>query len=223
MDKVSVVTPLYNKANMTGDYINSIMNYIDDNELILINNGSLDNTINVVGTAQKLFGQIKDITFISKGKNLGFGGGNNLGASLAKNDILLFLSNDVVLLGDFITPIKQYLEQNSRVAIGPRLIAWNAGWNSYKEDSAIPYLEGFCFAVRKEHFNMIGGFDEQFFLDMEDMDLCYRLRFAGIALAQIDLPVLHSLGGSFSTLNRSREDITLESQQKFMKKWGLHK
>lgn len=222
---ISIITPIFNRADLTGEFINSLVPYLDDNELILVDNGSIDNSVNIIGAAKKLYPN-KNIIFYSHNKNAGFGGANNIGAGLSHGDILLFVSNDVKILGDFITPINNYILAHTSVAVGPRLIAWNGGWNSFKEIAVIPYLEGFCFALRKEQFNMVGGFDEKFFLDMEDMDLCHRLHLSGVGLAQIDLPVMHNLGGSFGTLfdqGRNRTDITVESSNYFMKKWGYSK
>jgi GT2 family glycosyltransferase len=133
----------------------------------------------------------------------------------------MFISNDVKIFGDVITPTVQYLLENSNTAVGPRLLNYDTGWNSFKEVSLIPYLEGFCFALNKRNFNLIQGFDENFFLDVEDLDLCYRLHLAGISLAQISLPLMHQLGGSFSELGVPRDSITQQSYKYFMQKWGL--
>jgi len=218
--KLSIITPIFNKATMTANYINTLVQYMDDDvELIIIDNNSSDNSLNILASARKLF-PTKNIKIYSHNKNVGFGAANNAGAKLASSENLLFISNDVVVVGDFITPTVEFLTANVALC-GPHLYSFDTGWNTFKETSVIPYVEGFCMAIQKTQFNMVQGFDEKFFLDMEDLDLSYRLHLAGVALAQLNLPVVHQLGGSFDQLNVNRSDITEQSLAYFMQKWNL--
>jgi len=43
----------------------------------------------------------------------------------------------------------------------------------------VPTISGACFALRREDFELLGGFDEGYFLHVEDIDLCWRARQAG--------------------------------------------
>jgi GT2 family glycosyltransferase len=54
--------------------------------------------------------------------------------------------------------------------------------------------------VRRDAFEQVGGFDEQIFMYMEDVDLCRRLRSSGWAIDyRPDAIVEHRIGGSQST------------------------
>jgi N-acetylglucosaminyl-diphospho-decaprenol L-rhamnosyltransferase len=44
---------------------------------------------------------------------------------------------------------------------------------------AAPTISGACFCMRSADFAMVGGFDEGYFLHVEDVDLCWRVRRAG--------------------------------------------
>jgi GT2 family glycosyltransferase len=218
--KISIITPVFGHADLTSKFISSVVGYMDnESELIIIDNNSPDNTLQVLASAKKLFAN-KVIKIYSNNENVGFGAANNIGASIAKSENILFISNDVVILGDFISPIVEVLSQKN-VVCGPHLLSNDTGWNSFKQVPVIPYVEGFCMAMHKTNFNMVQGFDEKFFLDMEDLDLCYRLYLAGVALTQVNLPVMHQLGGSFDGLNLHRSDITEQSLQYFMQKWSF--
>jgi GT2 family glycosyltransferase len=43
----------------------------------------------------------------------------------------------------------------------------------------MPTISGACFALRRADFVLLSGFDEGFFLHVEDIDLCWRARQAG--------------------------------------------
>lgn len=219
--KISIITPVYGHADITSQFIASTTQYMDDDsELIIIDNNSPDNTLPVLATAKKLY-PTKNIKIFSHNKNVGFGGANNIGAKFSKADNLLFISNDVQILGDFISPVVEFLEKDGHAICGPNLLAHDTGWNTFKDVGTIPYIEGFCMGIPKIWFDMVEGFDENFFLDMEDIDLCFRLRLAGVALAQINLPIMHTLGGSFDQLSKHRSEITAQSVQYFKSKWNL--
>ena len=63
------------------------------------------------------------------------------------------------------------------------------GWRRYAvhwEDEALPEgvapaptISGACFCMRREDFEGLQGFDEKYFLHVEDVDLCWRVRQAG--------------------------------------------
>jgi GT2 family glycosyltransferase len=46
----------------------------------------------------------------------------------------------------------------------------------------VPTISGACFYMSREDFNLLGGFDERYFLHVEDIDLCWRARRMGGAV-----------------------------------------
>jgi len=48
-----------------------------------------------------------------------------------------------------------------------------------EEPIAVPTISGACFHMTREDFNALGGFDERYFLHVEDIDLCWRARRMG--------------------------------------------
>lgn len=48
--------------------------------------------------------------------------------------------------------------------------------------AAVPTISGACFCMRREDFDAVDGFDEGYFLHVEDVDLCWRVRQQGGAV-----------------------------------------
>ncbi len=53
------------------------------------------------------------------------------------------------------------------------------GWWGFTGTRKVGWLTGACVMVRADAFRAVGGFDESFFMFMEDVDLCVRLRTEG--------------------------------------------
>ena len=65
----------------------------------------------------------------------------------------------------------------------------------YDDDIQIHWTTGACMIIRTEEFNSVGGFDEDFFAHMEEIDLCWRLNLAGKKLFCIPQSVVYHVGG----------------------------
>ena len=161
-------------------------------------------------------------------ENLGFGGTCNAGAKTAINthdaDIVVFLSNDVIVRGDFITPIKKIIENNPKSFIGGRVLYYDTGWNTFDFDgkrTVIPYCEGWLLACTSDAWKELGGFDPIFHpYDMEDIDISLMATSLGYDLVGLDLPYLqHISGATIAKVNPNRQAITIRNKQRFYDKW----
>lgn len=141
------------------------------------------------------------VVYLSGHGNVGFGGGCNLGAARARNELLVFLNPDAVPRPGWGTAIRAPHGLTGWVAWqalvtepGGELvnsagnevhftgIAWagQAGRPLAQVEPHEPgFLSGACMAVRADAFHAAGGFHEPYFLYQEDLDLSLRLRLAG--------------------------------------------
>jgi N-acetylglucosaminyl-diphospho-decaprenol L-rhamnosyltransferase len=93
-----------------------------------------------------------------------------------------------------ITPVSALMSL-SKLA---RLPGWKR-FEVHREDealpdqvAAVPTISGACFCMRREDFDCVGGFDESYFLHVEDVDLCWRVRQkGGLVLFHPKAEVIH--------------------------------
>jgi len=224
MKKISIITPVWNMANLTERWLFqnwSIYANHSGIEWIIIDNGSNDDTASILNVYKNMMGDALKI--ISLKRNIGFGPANNEGAEIAKGNILAFISNDVQLLGDYITPIETLYSYNQgKTLFGPEIWENNTGWNTFNLGT-IPYVAGWCVIVETALWGPLCKWDERFVpCDYEDIDLSYQVIRAGGELIKLALPLKHDSGKSAEALPGGRLAVTLANQKRFMQKWGLN-
>jgi GT2 family glycosyltransferase len=103
---VSFIILNYNGAHLTKECVVSIERHIKITpyEIIIVDNGSKDDDY------EKLR-YLKHTVYRSK-INLGFGGGNMLGANFAEGNFLCFINSDVIFVEDCVSPLCEYLESH---------------------------------------------------------------------------------------------------------------
>jgi len=58
------------------------------------------------------------------------------------------------------------------------------------------WASGAAMFVRKSVFSELGGFDDSFFMHMEEIDLCWRMRLAGYSVRSVPSSVVYHEGGA---------------------------
>lgn len=90
--KISVIIPVYNTQDYLADCVDSILNQtLEDIEIILINDGSTDNSGKIIGEyVKKHPGKVRDLTVINGGQ----GRARNFGIEMATGEFLSFIDSD---------------------------------------------------------------------------------------------------------------------------------
>ena len=146
----------------------------EDFEIILVDNASGDNSLEFL--EKEFEGKIKIIPSLV---NLGFGGGNNLGAKEAKGEFLLFLNSDTLVKEDIFKSALDIFRQDEKIGLISPLLMTEEGleqkdaygpWPNlknliFKRTNNYPdWLSGCALFIRKSLFEELKGFDENFFL-----------------------------------------------------------
>ncbi|WNO61671.1 glycosyltransferase family A protein [Rheinheimera sp. MMS21-TC3] len=112
MPAISIVIPLYNKATSVSRSINSVLQQSFSHfELIIVDDGSTDNSLNIVQSYQD-----KRITIIQQ-QNQGASVARNNGVLAANSEFIAFLDADDCYHPDFLQRIINLTEQYSDAAL----------------------------------------------------------------------------------------------------------
>ena len=151
------------------------------------------------------------------GENLGYAKGNNFGLSKVKTKFALILNPDALLDVNAINNFFITAKKNSNFSIIGPLIQEES--NLKNEDNHQTYtlketssVKGFAMFLNMEQFKEIGFFDEKFFIYLEEIDLCKRLKKLGKKIfLDSSIKILHSGGSS--------HDIEVNYEMELSRNW----
>jgi glycosyltransferase involved in cell wall biosynthesis len=159
---ISVIIPTYNEESVIADCLNSLAKQsLKDFEIIIVDDGSTDSTIEKV-TGAKLLHQ----------NHLGAGAARNLGAKTAKGDILVFVDSDMTFDKHFLKMlVRPILKGKSKGTFSKDEIVsnWNNVWSRcYNKNEGwvdkrrhpknYPDTQKVFRAILKSEFEKVGGF-----------------------------------------------------------------
>jgi GT2 family glycosyltransferase len=202
-----------------------------DFEVILVDNGSTDGAM---ADIEKHWPQIQALRL---DKNLGFAVANNVAAKKAKGEWLALLNSDAfpepgwlaaLLLASEEHPDLFFFASQQIQANDPHLldgtgdeyniggIAWRRQYDMPVEEAVQVVDEVFsaCGAAAfypKDAFLSVGGFDEDFFSYLEDVDLGFRLRLKGFRCLYVPMAKVLHVGSA--SLGRESEFAIYHSQR----------
>jgi GT2 family glycosyltransferase len=133
--------------------------------------------------------------------NLGFAEGANRAASMGAGATVIFVNPD----GD---PEPDCFEALERCIVDGAVAAQASqgqGRDRVSDDRSVDWLSGACLAVRRDAFELVGGFDTRLFMYGEDVDLSYKLAELGELRHCPGAIFHHDVGGgrSFGSLHRN--------------------
>ena len=210
--RASIIIVNYNAKEKLVPCLESVLRTSGlDCEVIVVDNNSCD------GNAEAIEADFPAVRLIRSQKNLGFGGGNNLASREALGEYLVFLNPDTLVQPGWLEALLAPFGSDARIGLvtSKILLADEPGTintcgnavhftgltlcrglgkprDAFGERHEVDAVSGAAFAIRRELFETLKGFDEDTFLYMEDTDLSWRARLSGWScLCAPDSVVLH--------------------------------
>lgn len=237
--ELSVIIVNYNGNKFIENCLNSLYTKLSEIsfEIIIIDNLSTDASCAFI----KEF--YPDVILLESKINHGFGKGNNEAVKLAKGEFLLLLNNDTILL-DNLKPIVNILKEDSTIGVvGINMLdatknhlpaagnfpnlsnmfqlkklldkgkEFNQG-NFTKDSYEVDWLGGSFLMMSKKIYQEIGGFDEDYFMYVEDVDLCKKIANKGYK--RIFLPNYNYI--HFVGFDKSKKPLLIKGYEIYISK-----
>ena len=213
--KVSVIIPNWNGMKFIGMCLDSL-NQSDfySYEVIVIDNGSADGSLEMIEKNYPL------VRLIKNPENMGFAVACNQGIKAAKGEYIILLNNDIEVESNWLTKLYEGMERHPECGMGTTKMmfldqrdvfyntgdlfhAWSAGGGrgqgekdtgQYEEED---YVFGACAGAgiyRRNFFEKVGVFDEDFFIFAEDVDINMRGQLQGFKCVYLPKAKVYHIG-----------------------------
>ena len=247
---VSIIIPTKNNFKILKRCLDSIRRFSSykNFEIIIVDNDSTDIEV-------KQYYKSLKCTILNFNGNFNFSKMNNYAVKHAKGDFLLFLNDDTkVLETNWLHKLVSVCNQNGVGAVGPKLLFSNntiqhagsviletgASFHPfqhifYNSDLHFNFLNvtrecsavtGACLITKKEVFDRIDGFDDDFDVYYGDTDLCLKIINSGLSVLYTpDVKLLHEGSHSIkskmnnNTLEKNQAHFAVENHHRFINKW----
>ena len=178
---LSIIIVTYKSEMVIHDCIKSIEK---DMKIIVVENS------NNFQFKEELEQTYTNVTCVLTSKNLGMGAGNNIGIKKAKTDFVLILNPDVILEASTINELIIASKKIKNFAIlapistdtnypNYRVLNKEKPWEEDESLFKVKSVDGFAMLFNKKKLDKaitIDYFDENFFMYLENDDLCKRIR-----------------------------------------------
>jgi len=196
---ISVVVLNWNGHQVLESCLNSLYNQTyRPLEMIVVDNASTD------GSADLVRQKFQEVGLIVNEKNLGFGGGNNIGIQASRGRYIMMLNNDTRLDPKCVEELKWSIEKDKRygacaskillenrpdtidgvgIVVCPDGLSFGRGRlqkrERYDEEEEIFFASDCACLYRREMLEDIGLYDEDFFAYADETDMGWRAQLAG--------------------------------------------
>lgn len=233
---VSVVIVNYNGKEFVQNCIESILkNNYNNYEVIVVDNGSKDSSVSFV--KDKYSNSLKPVKIVELEKNFGPAKARNEGVKIARGEYVGFLDNDTEVDPAWITEAVKLFGKDSKTGclqcklmllrdkkrfdyVGDYInqygfIVQIAGFGEvdkgqYDKEITILSAKSAGMFIRRDIFEKIGGFDEDYFIFVEETDLAWRYWLAGYKTVYCPKSIVyHEFSTSVKILSKEKNNYNV--------------
>lgn len=203
--KISAIIVTWNSEKDIVKCVDSILKYENNIEIIVVDNNSQDNTVNMLRNKGE-----KRLKVIALKDNVGFAAANNEGLKHANGKYILYLNPDTLFVESglekltnqlnsnvglvgcqllnadrsfqpsvymFDNPVNIVIEQFNLGKLMPKVIAkkYAPYLNKIDTNVEVDWLVGAFLLISKQDCQRIGGFSTDYFMYAEDMDIAFKI------------------------------------------------
>lgn len=188
---VEVIIVTYNGENYVHQCLRSVCNQDYPKEkyvVTVIDNHSTDKTC-------KLVNEYPGITIIYNNKNMGFAKANNIALRKSNASYALLLNQDSWIKHNFISRLVEVMKIDSSIGVcGSAEHPPDQTLISTRKIEETTWVGLGATMINMKAASQVGFLDENYFMYHEDIDLCWRLRFAGWKIYYTPHAVWHHFG-----------------------------
>lgn len=204
MPLVYIILVNYNGYKDTLECVKSLRKVTYENyKVVIVDNASKDASVKILKK------ELMDCCVLESKENLGFAGGNNLGIKYALDsgaDYVLLLNNDTLVEENFLTSMMVSFKEDKKIGVvGCKImyhpesnIIWYGGgyidWfkflgmhygireidkGQYDKEKKVDFVTGCCMLIKKEVLEKVGLLPEDYFMYLEDLDFCVKVKNYG--------------------------------------------
>lgn len=213
MPRLGIIVVNYASSSLLLDNLTTLTLDVKETSVVVVDNFSTG--VERVKVEQLCLAQQWDL--VTTTANVGFGIGINLGVNRARElmcSIFLLLNPDVLITTEGVAELRGLVANDPLVLVSPRILrpdgsVWfdggtvlvGRGTTSTRDDcnseAAYGWLTGACLAVHIELWTRLAGFDDDYFLYWEDVDLSWRcIESGGRLMVAHGTVVSHNVGGT---------------------------
>ena len=213
--KISVIVPNWNGIKFIGMCLDSLARSdFDSYEVIVVDNGSVD------GSREMIEGKYPDVRLIKNRENMGFAIACNQGIKAATGTYISLLNNDIEVESSWLSKLYDGMERHPECGMGTTKMmfldqrdvfyntgdqfhAWSVGGGRGQGEKDVgqydeeDYVFGACAGAgiyRRDFFEQVGIFDEDFFIFAEDVDINMRGQLQGFKCIYLPEAKVYHIG-----------------------------
>ena len=188
---VLVVIVNYNHAKCLEGLMNSVFATEYPNfRVVLLDNASSDNSREIIKTFKD-----QRLRVVLLPENVGLCKARNLGASSSESSYFAFLDPDVIVTTMWLQRLVDTMESDLTLGIAESTITSQIPWAASSKERVKLFALGTAFIIRNSVWHQLGGFDDDYFVGYEDVDLGWRTWLLGYKVVGTTNSLVYHVGG----------------------------